>query len=61
MLAAFAGHLDVVEQLRASGAVYDHQDKGGSTALHWAVDGGHLKMVKWMIKDGAPVGILVMF
>ena len=30
-------------------------DKGGSTPLHWAMDGGNLDLIKWMLKDGADV------
>ena len=34
---------------------YDMHDKGGSTPLHWAMDGGNLDLIKWMLKDGADV------
>ncbi|KAL3864042.1 hypothetical protein ACJMK2_005754, partial [Sinanodonta woodiana] len=57
MLSCFAGQLDVVKLLREKGARYDIYDKGGSTAMHWAVDGQNNKLVEWMIKDGADVNI----
>ena len=55
MLACFAGHLGVVKQLRSYGATWEKRDRGGSMALHWAVDGGNTELIKWMIQDGAKV------
>lgn len=51
MLACFAGKLDVVRILRENGARYDIFDRGGSTALHWAVDGGNVKLLDWMLEE----------
>ena len=34
---------------------YDQHDKGGSTPLHWAIDGGNIALIKWMLNDGADV------
>lgn len=39
MLATFAGKVDAVQLLKENGADHELRDKGGSTALHWAVDG----------------------
>ena len=39
MLAAFSGKLEAIQMLRENDADYDLRDKGGSTALHWVVDG----------------------
>ncbi|CAI9620896.1 unnamed protein product, partial [Staurois parvus] len=55
MLACFSGHLDVVQYLRTQGASWENQDKSGCTAMHWAVDGGHVKLIQWMINDGCEV------
>ncbi|XP_071494843.1 fibronectin type 3 and ankyrin repeat domains 1 protein-like [Diadema setosum] len=57
MLACFAGHLKVVRQLRAQGASWDTKDLGGSTALHWAVDGGNKDVVQWAIMDGSKIDV----
>ena len=55
MLACFAGHLPVVKLLRSYKATYESRDKGGSTAMHWAVDGGNVALIQSMIADDAPV------
>ncbi|XP_038070828.1 fibronectin type 3 and ankyrin repeat domains 1 protein-like [Patiria miniata] len=55
MLACFAGHLPVVKLLRSYNASYETRDKGGSTAMHWAVDGGNVALIQSMIADGASV------
>lgn len=39
MLATFSGKVDAIQLLRENGADNELRDKGGSTALHWAVDG----------------------
>lgn len=57
MLACFAGHLDIVKHLRIFGATWQSQDVSGCTPLHWAVDGGHLPVVAFMIEDGCEVSI----
>ena len=55
MLSAYAGKLQSIKELRYYGARYDISDKGGSTALHWAVDGGNTELIEWMIDDGADI------
>ena len=57
MLACFAGQLDCIKHLRKYGAKYDEFDKGGSSPIHWAVDGGSVKLLDWMIEDGADVNL----
>ncbi|XP_053407058.1 fibronectin type 3 and ankyrin repeat domains 1 protein-like isoform X2 [Mercenaria mercenaria] len=57
MLACFAGQLECVKILRKNGAKYDDFDRGGSAPIHWAVDGGNVKLLDWMIEDGADVNL----
>ncbi|KAK6178034.1 hypothetical protein SNE40_012873 [Patella caerulea] len=57
MLACFAGKLEVVQLLRSHGARYTDFDKGGSTAVHWAVDGGNTKLLDWIVSDGGDINI----
>lgn len=45
MLAAFAGKLNIIKELRNNGASYDLKDRAGCTVLHYAVDGGNLDSV----------------
>ncbi|XP_076812635.1 fibronectin type 3 and ankyrin repeat domains 1 protein-like [Clavelina lepadiformis] len=57
IVASYAGHGAVVKRLREAGAQWTCCDKGGSTPLHWAIDGGNCELIQWMIDDGAPVDI----
>lgn len=47
MLAAFAGKLNIIKELRSNGASYDIRDRAGCTVLHYAVDGGNLDSVSF--------------
>ena len=51
--AAASGHLDVVKLFINKGAFMDLQDEDGDTALHYAVKGGHLKIVSELLALGA--------
>jgi ankyrin repeat protein len=53
MLAAFNGKQKIVKTLREFGATYDSTDRSGSTAVHYAVDGGSVDTLTWMLLDGA--------
>ena len=57
VVAYFTGHLEVVQLLRQHNASWDLLDKTGSTALHWAVDGANLDMIRWMLQDGCRVDV----
>ena len=57
MLGAFAGKIDSVKELCYRGADKQLADKGGSTAFHWAMDGGHAELVSWMLDNGADVTV----
>ena len=41
--------------LRQQGASYDIKDRSGMVAIHYAVDGGDVTTLEWMISDGADV------
>ena len=47
----------MIKKLKEHGAAWDVCDNAGMTALHWAVDGGHAKVVQYLIKEGIPVRI----
>lgn len=55
MLACFAGHLKVAQQLFEQGASVDTWDKGGSSCIHWAVDGGKTDCIQWLLDNGINV------
>ena len=55
MLAAYSGKLESVKELVHHGAKYNIRDKGGSTALHWAMDGKKTDLIEWMLDDKADV------
>jgi ankyrin repeat protein len=46
MLASYGGHLEVVRWLLEEGAVANHQDGDGYTALHLACSKGHTPVVR---------------
>jgi ankyrin repeat protein len=51
--AAVDGDFDALIQLLDSGSIVDAQDDNGWTALHFAAQGGHFKMVEELLKRGA--------
>lgn len=57
MIAAFYGRLDMVKELRRNGALYEIKDKSGCQAIHYAVDGGNIPTLEWMLYDGADVNV----
>uniref|UniRef100_A0A671NEW3 Fibronectin type 3 and ankyrin repeat domains protein 1-like n=1 Tax=Sinocyclocheilus anshuiensis TaxID=1608454 RepID=A0A671NEW3_9TELE len=58
MQACFAGHLNTVKYLRNCGSTWQSGDTDGCTPLHWAVDGGHLPVITYMIQDGCEVDVM---
>ena len=52
-----AGHVELVKLLRKHGAKWEAVDNAGAGPLHWAVDGGNVELVKWMLNDGCSVCI----
>ena len=55
MEACYYGHLTIVEILRERGASWLARDKAGLSPLHWAVDGGHIDVVQYILNDGMDV------
>lgn len=55
LIAALAGHADVVTLLLESGADIEIRNKGGLTALHAAAYGGNLDVVELLVSKGATV------
>jgi ankyrin repeat protein len=58
MIAAFYGRMDFIKELRARGASYEIRDITGMTPIFYAVDGGHLTALEWMLTDGADVNVV---
>ncbi|KAJ6784458.1 hypothetical protein PWT90_02875 [Aphanocladium album] len=52
-LAAKAGHISLIEPLRAAGAVMSAMNGHGRTALQCAIEGGHAGVVSKLIEKGA--------
>ncbi|KQV82703.1 ankyrin repeat domain-containing protein [Rhizobium sp. Root1220] len=55
IIAALAGHKDVVLLLLEDGGDINLRNKGGLTALHAAAYGGHLDIVEMLVAKGALV------
>jgi len=53
LLAAKLGQNDVVKQLIKHCAILDAEDKKRFTALHWAVEGRHERVVRTLLRGGA--------
>ena len=49
--------MEVAQLLKQHKADWDSVDRTGSTALHWAVDGANLDMIRWMLQDGCRVDV----
>lgn len=58
-IAAFEGHLDLVELLVVSGASLSTQDKNGWAPLHCAASNRHLHIVERLIVAGADLNAFV--
>ena len=55
ILAAAAGHVDIVEALLKNGAKVDGRDKTGHTALNWAAMRGRTQVVTALQNKGADI------
>ena len=47
--------LEMVKKLRKNGANYEFRDVNGCTALHYAIDGGNVNILKHILTDGADI------
>nr|CAH7721935.1 unnamed protein product [Callosobruchus chinensis] len=52
-MAAYEGHLQIVDLLIKHGADIDCKDLLGMTPLHWAVQNGHADVVEYLVSNGA--------
>ena len=50
----------MVELLKERGASWLSRDKAGLSPLHWAVDGGHIDIVQYILNDGMDVSSKVL-
>jgi ankyrin repeat protein len=55
MLAAFAGKINIIKVLRSYKASYGIRDQIGLSTLHYAVDGGNLTAIRYILNDGHEV------
>lgn len=55
MMAAFFGKLSLVKLLKHFHASYNLRDNSGMTALHYAIDGGDIDTINYMLQTGADV------
>jgi hypothetical protein len=55
LLAAEAGHVEIIRKLLASGAPVNGRDVNGSTALMWAAANGRADAVRVLLRHGARV------
>lgn len=47
-MAAYSGHINVMEYFLSRGLSIDYVGRWGFTAMHWAAAGGHLEAFKWL-------------
>jgi len=57
--AAAGGHIKAIKQHLDSGTEINTKDDKGLTALHWAAERGHKKIVEFLIANDADVNALV--
>lgn len=55
MYAAFNGKVKIIQRLKYSGGSYEKCDKSGSFIIHYAIDGGNLDCIQWLLLDGINV------
>ncbi len=53
--AARYGKMEIVSYVLSARANINHQDRNGSSALHFAVQERHLKIVEYLLAQGAAV------
>ena len=54
MEACYRGHLEAAKMLVSRGGSWLRRDYSGFSALHYAVDGGHLNVISHILSEGVP-------
>lgn len=54
MEACYRGHLEAAKLLVSHGGSWLRRDYSGFSALHYAVDGGHLNVISHILSEGVP-------
>lgn len=55
MEACFHGHVECAQLLVDHGSSFLTRDYSGFSSLHYAVDGGNIDMVNFVLNEGVPV------
>jgi uncharacterized protein len=55
--AASEGNIEISQWLVANGAELNHQDRTGWCALHYAVQGRHVKVINFLVENDATVDL----
>lgn len=58
MEACYYGHMECAKLLVQYGASLLARDHSGFSALHYAVDGGHISVINYILSEGVPVSQL---
>lgn len=59
MEACYYGQLECAKLLVENGGSWLTRDHSGFSALHYAVDGGHVNVVSYILSEGVPVSYTV--
>ena len=54
MEACYRGHLESAKLIVSHGGSWLTRDHSGFSALHYAVDGGHLNVIAHILNEGVP-------
>lgn len=57
MIACFYGRINFIKELRANNASYELRDKVGMYSIHYAVDGGNVSALEYILMDGAETNV----
>lgn len=60
MEACFHGQLECAQLLIEYGSSCLTRDYSGFSSLHYAVDGGNINMVNFVLNEGVPVGCFIL-
>lgn len=54
MEACYRGHLEAAKLVVSCGSSWLRRDYSGFSALHYAVDGGHVNVISHILSEGVP-------